>query len=56
MSTLLVIDVQNDFITGTLATKNGPAGEDGLDVIEPINQVIGLGMISKQLRRLMSMQ
>ena len=40
MSAFLVIDVQNDFISGTLATKDGPAGEDGFEVIDPINQVI----------------
>ena len=39
VSAFVVIDVQNDFITGTLATKNGPAGEDGAEVIDPINQV-----------------
>ena len=50
MSAFLVVDVQNDFITGTLATKNGPAGEDGVEVIGPINQVIGIDSSSKQLQ------
>ena len=35
----MVIDVQNDFITGTLALKNGPAGQDGAEVVKPINEV-----------------
>ena len=32
VSALLVIDVQNDFISGSLAVVNCPAGEDGGDV------------------------
>ena len=39
MSALIVIDVQNDFITGSLALKNGPAGQDGAEVVKPINEV-----------------
>ena len=39
ISAFLIIDVQNDFVTGSLATKNGPAGEDGAEVVDPINQV-----------------
>ena len=37
--TFLVIDVQNDFIDGPLAISNGPAGEDGNEVVSPINEV-----------------
>lgn len=39
-SALLVIDVQNDFIDGSLALRESPAGEDGLEVLEPINRMI----------------
>ena len=40
VSAFLVVDVQNDFIDGPLAIKNGPAGEDGAEVISPINEVM----------------
>ena len=36
-SAYFVIDMQNDFITGTLALRDNPAKQDGLDLIEPIN-------------------
>jgi len=36
---LVIIDVQNDFIDGTLALKNCPAGEDGAVVVPVINQM-----------------
>ena len=36
---MIVIDVQNDFIAGSLALKNGPAGQDGVEVVKPINEV-----------------
>ena len=36
---MIVIDVQNDFIAGSLALKNGPAGQDGEEVVKPINEV-----------------
>ena len=32
--------MQNDFITGTLALKNAPAGEDGEEVVDIINGLI----------------
>ncbi len=32
ISALLVIDVQNDFISGSLAITNCPAGQDGEEV------------------------
>lgn len=37
---LLIIDVQNCFITGGLALKNSPANQDGFDVIAPINALL----------------
>lgn len=39
-SALIVVDVQNDFITGSLAVRNCPAGQDGADVVEPVNRMI----------------
>ena len=36
---LLIIDVQNDFIDGTLALKNCPAGQDGAAVVPVINKL-----------------
>merc|ERR1711981_536187 len=40
VSALLVIDVQNDFITGSLAITNCPAKQDGEEVVAPINKLI----------------
>lgn len=37
------MDVQNDFIDGSLALKNCPAKEDGAEVVEPINNLIKKG-------------
>ena len=37
VSALVVIDVQNDFVDGSLAIRNGPLNEDGAEVIDPIN-------------------
>ena len=37
---LLVVDVQNDFIDGSLALINGPAGQDGAEVVPVINDLI----------------
>lgn len=39
-SSFVIVDVQNDFIDGTLALKNCPAKQDGADVLNPINQLI----------------
>ena len=36
-SALIAIDVQNDFISGTLALKNQPAKQDGEEVVSVIN-------------------
>ena len=32
VSALIVVDVQNDFITGTLSISNCPAGQNGVEV------------------------
>ncbi|KAI0219924.1 Nicotinamidase [Lamellibrachia satsuma] len=40
VSALLVIDVQNDFIDGTLAIKHCPAGQEGAEVVPIINNVL----------------
>ena len=37
---LLIVDVQTDFIDGTLALKNCPARQDGADVLPYINELI----------------
>lgn len=37
---LVVVDVQNDFIDGSLALINGPAGQDGAEVVPIINDLI----------------
>ena len=39
-SALVVVDVQNDFISGSLAIINCPAGQNGEDVVGPINNLI----------------
>ncbi|GAB1605834.1 uncharacterized protein LOC106869615 [Argonauta hians] len=39
VSALLIIDVQNDFIDGTLSLKTCPAGQDGAAVIPVINKL-----------------
>lgn len=37
---LVVVDVQNDFIDGSLALINGPAKQDGADVVPVVNKLI----------------
>ena len=37
---LVIVDVQNDFIDGSLALINGPAGQDGAQVVPVINNLI----------------
>lgn len=39
-SALVVVDVQNDFINGSLALKNCPAKQDGAEVVPVINELI----------------
>ena len=36
----LVIDMQNDFLTGSLALRAAPAGQDGLEVLRPLNRLL----------------
>lgn len=40
---LVVVDVQNDFIDGSLALINGPARQDGAEVVPVINRLIESG-------------
>lgn len=40
VSAILIVDVQNDFISGTLSISNCPAGQNGEDVVAPINKMI----------------
>lgn len=40
VSALVVVDVQNDFIHGSLNLQNCPAGQDGSEVIPVINSLI----------------
>ena len=35
-----MVDVQNDFISGSLAISNCPANQDGEDVVAPINRML----------------
>ncbi|GMT24697.1 hypothetical protein PFISCL1PPCAC_15994, partial [Pristionchus fissidentatus] len=37
---LIVIDFQNDFVSGSLSIKNGPAGEDPRDAIPALNDLL----------------
>ncbi|OQV17530.1 putative Pyrazinamidase/nicotinamidase [Hypsibius exemplaris] len=37
---LLIVDVQNDFITGTLALKDSPAKQDAAEVVPVINRIL----------------
>lgn len=37
---LVIVDVQNDFIDGSLALINGPAEQDGADVVPVINDLL----------------
>lgn len=39
-SALVVVDVQNDFIDGSLALINGPAKQDGAEVVPIINGIL----------------
>ena len=36
----MVVDVQNDFIAGSLALKNSPAKQDGEEVVKIINKIL----------------
>ncbi|KAK2584217.1 hypothetical protein KPH14_006635 [Odynerus spinipes] len=39
-SAFLIVDVQNDFISGSLNIKHCAAQQDGLEVVEPINRLL----------------
>ena len=39
-SAFLVIDMQNDFLTGSLALRDAPARQDGLEIIPPLNRFL----------------
>uniref|UniRef100_A0A0N5BZF3 Isochorismatase domain-containing protein n=1 Tax=Strongyloides papillosus TaxID=174720 RepID=A0A0N5BZF3_STREA len=41
---LIVVDMQNDFLIGSLCIKNGPAQEDPLEIVEPLNKLIKSNM------------
>lgn len=36
----IIVDVQNDFISGSLALKNGPAQQEGKEVVPVINDIL----------------
>ncbi len=36
----MIVDVQNDFISGTLSLKNCPSGHNGEEVVPVINKLI----------------
>lgn len=40
VTALVVVDVQNDFVDGTLAIRKCPAEEEGADVVPIINHMI----------------
>ncbi|KAL0111891.1 hypothetical protein PUN28_013239 [Cardiocondyla obscurior] len=44
---LLIVDVQNDFIDGTLALRKCGYGQEGLEIIEPINRLLRDGRWDK---------
>ena len=43
---MLIVDAQNDFISGSLALKNCPAGEDGEEVVSVIGDLLSKNMFS----------
>jgi len=47
VNVLLVVDVQNDFIDGTLALRKCGYGQDGAEVVEPINRLLKDGHWNK---------
>ena len=46
-TSLAVVDVQNDFISGSLALKDCPTGEDGYEVIPIINNIMSQGLFDE---------
>ncbi|EZA58574.1 Pyrazinamidase/nicotinamidase [Ooceraea biroi] len=47
VNVLLIVDVQNDFIDGTLALRKCEYGQDGAEVIKPINRLLKYGRWDK---------
>ncbi|KMQ94401.1 pyrazinamidase nicotinamidase [Lasius niger] len=47
VNVLLIVDVQNDFIDGTLALRKCGYGQEGTEVVEPINRLLRNGRWSK---------
>ncbi|RWS22813.1 pyrazinamidase/nicotinamidase-like protein [Leptotrombidium deliense] len=43
-SAFIIVDVQNDFISGSLSLSNTPAHQDGADVVPVINSLIETGV------------
>ncbi|XP_022100337.1 nicotinamidase-like [Acanthaster planci] len=39
---LIVVDVQNDFVDGSMDLRNSPAGQDGAEVLPVINRLLDL--------------
>jgi len=40
VSAFIIVDVQNDFISGSLSLLNCPAGQDGAEVVPVINKLL----------------
>ena len=40
VTAFIIVDVQNDFISGSLALSNCPAQEDGAEVVPVINEIL----------------
>ncbi|XP_077279665.1 uncharacterized protein LOC143907043 [Temnothorax americanus] len=47
VNVLIVVDVQNDFIDGTLALRKCGYGQEGLEVLKPINRLLKDGRWDK---------
>nr|XP_031841342.1 uncharacterized protein LOC116430857 [Nomia melanderi]XP_031841354.1 uncharacterized protein LOC116430857 [Nomia melanderi] len=47
VNALVVVDMQNDFIDGSLALRDCRANQNGFDAVEPINRLIKHGFFDK---------
>lgn len=47
VNALIIVDVQNDFIDGSLALRSCGSNQDGVDVIGPINRLVKFGQFDK---------
>ncbi|XP_033333737.2 nicotinamidase isoform X1 [Megalopta genalis] len=47
VNVLLIVDVQNDFIDGTLALRDFESNQNGFDVVGPINRLTKYGLFDK---------